>query len=76
VQLAGEHLRLLPERADYWVERQTLLVADIDWGKAAIMRAEGDKPIGFSRRDPRRILRSIADHVVDWSRAPKGVRVT
>jgi hypothetical protein len=39
VQLAGEHLRLLPERAAYWVERETLLVADIHWGNAATMPA-------------------------------------
>ena len=39
--LLGETLWLLPERAIYWEERSTLLVADAHWGKAATFRASG-----------------------------------
>jgi DNA ligase-associated metallophosphoesterase len=39
IELAGERLLLLPERAIYWVRRETLLIADTHWGKAATMRA-------------------------------------
>ncbi|WPN46074.1 MULTISPECIES: ligase-associated DNA damage response endonuclease PdeM [unclassified Pseudomonas] len=41
VQLAGEELWLLPERAIYWPERQTLLIADVHFGKAAAYRRLG-----------------------------------
>ncbi|HET7321568.1 MAG TPA: ligase-associated DNA damage response endonuclease PdeM [Longimicrobiaceae bacterium] len=39
--LRGESLLLLPERALYWEDRRTLLVADAHWGKAATFRAGG-----------------------------------
>ncbi len=39
IELAGERLRLLPERAMFWASKQTLLIADTHWGKAATMRA-------------------------------------
>lgn len=39
VNVAGEQLVLLPERAIYWPRKQTLLVADTHWGKAATLRA-------------------------------------
>ncbi len=41
VELAGQSLWLLPERAMYWTERRTLLIADPHWGKAATFRAGG-----------------------------------
>ena len=37
----GEPLRLLPERAAFWENRRTLLVADPHFGKAAAFRAAG-----------------------------------
>ena len=37
--MAGEQLQLLPDRAVYWPRKQTLLVADTHWGKAATLRA-------------------------------------
>jgi len=37
--VAGERLRLLPERAAYWERTRTLLVADTHFGKAATFRA-------------------------------------
>jgi len=39
ITVAGEQLILLPERAIYWPRKQTLLVADTHWGKAATLRA-------------------------------------
>ena len=41
IELAGQSMWLLPERAAFWKERQTLLVADPHWGKAATFRAGG-----------------------------------
>ena len=39
IEIAGERLVLLPERAMLWAAKQTLLIADTHWGKAATMRA-------------------------------------
>jgi DNA ligase-associated metallophosphoesterase len=39
--VAGERLVLLPERAAYWEQARTLLVADTHFGKAATFRAAG-----------------------------------
>ncbi len=39
IEVAGETLWLLPERAAFWERRETLLIADTHWGKAATMRA-------------------------------------
>lgn len=41
VTIAGEALTLIPERAVYWAARETLLVADPHFGKAAAFRAGG-----------------------------------
>ena len=40
-RIAGQTLHLAPERAVYWSERRTLLVADAHFGKAATFRAHG-----------------------------------
>jgi DNA ligase-associated metallophosphoesterase len=41
VEVGGETLLLLPEKALYWPARETLIVADIHFGKAASFRAQG-----------------------------------
>jgi uncharacterized protein len=41
VEIAGETLLLLPERAVFWAREQTLILADTHWGKAAAFRAAG-----------------------------------
>jgi DNA ligase-associated metallophosphoesterase len=41
IQLHGEELTLLPERAIFWGRKSTLLIADTHWGKAATMRSAG-----------------------------------
>jgi len=39
IEIAGERLRLMPERAVYWARERTLFVADLHLGKAATFRA-------------------------------------
>jgi uncharacterized protein len=41
IEVHGERLRLMPERAVYWEAAATLFVADTHWGKAAAFRAGG-----------------------------------
>ncbi|HZI41588.1 MAG TPA: ligase-associated DNA damage response endonuclease PdeM, partial [Gemmatimonadaceae bacterium] len=41
INVAGEEVLLLPDRALYWPKRRTLLVADVHVGKAATFRASG-----------------------------------
>jgi DNA ligase-associated metallophosphoesterase len=41
IEVAGETLVLLPEKALYWPRRKMLIVADIHFGKAASFRALG-----------------------------------
>jgi DNA ligase-associated metallophosphoesterase len=41
VNIAGERLLLLPEKAVYWPREQMLIIADIHFGKAAAFRAQG-----------------------------------
>lgn len=41
LEVAGQKLLLLPERAAFWVEQETLLLADAHWGKAATFRTAG-----------------------------------
>jgi DNA ligase-associated metallophosphoesterase len=41
IQVAGETLILLPERAAFWVGARALLIADAHFGKAAAFRARG-----------------------------------
>lgn len=41
IELSGERLLMLPQRALFWPSRQLLLIADIHFGKAASFRAGG-----------------------------------
>ncbi|MDY0963587.1 MULTISPECIES: ligase-associated DNA damage response endonuclease PdeM [Massilia] len=41
VEVAGESLLLLPEKAIYWPRERMLIIADIHFGKAAAFRALG-----------------------------------
>ena len=41
VELAGEEVWLLAEKAMFWPRRQTLLIADAHFGKAAAYRKLG-----------------------------------
>jgi uncharacterized protein len=54
--MAGERVRLLPERALFWEREATLVVADLHWGKAASFRAAGIPiPPGTTTDDLRRL---------------------
>src|SRR4051812_22917577 len=41
LDLAGEQVALLPERAIFWPRQSTLFIADTHWGKDATFRANG-----------------------------------
>ncbi len=41
IELAGERVLLLPQKALYWPARAMLIIADIHFGKAASFRARG-----------------------------------
>jgi DNA ligase-associated metallophosphoesterase len=41
LDLAGDTVILLPQKALYWPRRKTLVIADIHFGKAAAFRAQG-----------------------------------
>lgn len=50
--LAGETLRLLPERALYWPRARSLIVADVHLGKSAAFRRQGvPVPSGATQQD-------------------------
>jgi DNA ligase-associated metallophosphoesterase len=54
--LAGEEVRLLPERALFWPRADMLVAADLHWGKAATFRAAGIPiPTGSTSDDLRRL---------------------
>ncbi len=56
----GEHLQLCAERAVWWPVRQTLLIADPHFGKAAAFRAAGiPVPDGGTAADLARLTRLI-----------------
>jgi uncharacterized protein len=58
--LLGQTLRLLPERAIFWEERRSLLVADAHWGKAATFRAGGiPVPGGTTTEGLHRLSRAL-----------------
>jgi len=61
VAVRGQTLRLLPQKAAYWVERKTLLVADTHFGKAAAFRRRGIPiPAGTTEGDLARLERLLA----------------
>jgi uncharacterized protein len=69
VRLAGEDMRLLPERALFWPRTATLVVADLHWGKGATFRAAGIPiPVGSTGDDLARLdaalLRTSADRMI------------
>ncbi len=56
IEWLGETLVLLPERAIYWENRRTLLVADVHFGKASMFRAAGvPAPTGVTAADLTRL---------------------
>lgn len=63
VTVAGSRLELLPDRAVFWPQARTLLVADVHLGKGAALRRAGIAvPSGGSRDDFARLDRLIRHH--------------
>lgn len=61
IDVAGTQLELLPERAAYWPDGETLFVADTHWGKAAAFRANLiPVPGGTTESDLARLSIAIA----------------
>jgi DNA ligase-associated metallophosphoesterase len=69
LELSGEQLWLLPEKAIYWPARRTLIVSDLHIGKAAAFRAAGvpapeQTTTGTLDRLTRAIARSGAERIL------------
>ncbi len=65
IEVAGERLLLHAARALSWPARRTLLVADVHFGKAHVLRSAGvGVPRGSTTHDLARLDRLIADHDV------------
>lgn len=61
IEIRGEQLLLLPERAVYWPRAKALLIADMHCGKAATFRAHGvPVPDGNMEADLARLTRVLA----------------
>jgi DNA ligase-associated metallophosphoesterase len=61
VRLAGETVRLLPERALFWPRAATLVATDFHWGKGATFRAAGIPiPVGGTGDDLARLDAAVA----------------
>ncbi len=66
IELAGEAMVALAERALLWPARRTLFVADVHFGKAARFRAQGvPVPAGTTAQDLARLDRMIARHALE-----------
>ena len=65
IDLAGETLLLLPERAVYWPAQCSLLVADLHLGKGDIFREAGLAiPSGGTEHDLARLTQLLRTHMV------------
>jgi DNA ligase-associated metallophosphoesterase len=63
LELAGQTIELLPERALWWPAGGTLFVADVHLGKAAAFRALGQPvPFGTTARNLQRLDALIEQH--------------
>ncbi|HYD34109.1 MAG TPA: ligase-associated DNA damage response endonuclease PdeM [Methylophilaceae bacterium] len=63
LSVAGTTLLLLPEKAAYWPEQKTLLIADAHFGKAAAYRALGQPvPRGTTAANLQKLDRLLTSH--------------
>jgi uncharacterized protein len=66
IELKGELLELLPERAIFWEKEKTLIVADLHWGKAAHFRKHGIAiPLQTQHSDEARLARLLQEKKVE-----------
>ncbi|RMG56158.1 MAG: ligase-associated DNA damage response endonuclease PdeM [Bacteroidetes bacterium] len=61
IELHGESLRLLPDRALYWPARQALLLADLHLGKSGHFRRHGIPVPGLASSHTLRRLETLVD---------------
>lgn len=67
IQWHGAELWLLPEKAIYWPDRRTLLIADAHFGKAAAYRKLGQPvPHGTTANNVGVLDRLLAKHRIEW----------
>lgn len=60
IDLRGQRMRLFAERAVFWEENRTLIVADAHLGKPSVLRAQGvPVPPGTAREDLERLGRLL-----------------
>ena len=63
VELQGEQLILLPQKAVYWPAQKTLLLADLHWGKSGHFRKHGIAiPGNTQTQDEIRLAKLVATH--------------
>lgn len=62
IEVAGEQVSLLPERALFWPRRNTVFIADTHWGKAAAMRAAAIPVPGGTTGESLRRLDQVLAH--------------
>lgn len=66
IQLQGEEIQLLAERALHWPAQKTLIVADLHWGKTAHFRKNGIAIPGASQQqDEIRLAQLIRQYNVE-----------
>jgi len=62
IELRGEILQLLPERAIYWEKEKTLIVSDLHWGKTAHFRKNGIAiPVRAQNNDELRLAKLLRE---------------
>lgn len=62
IELLGERLILLPERAIWWPAQNALIIADLHWGKSAHFRKAGiAMPLETQVQDGNRLAKIIAE---------------
>jgi len=61
IEIHGEPLTLLPERAAWWPAARTLLISDLHWGKAETMRTAGMPVPRGTVREPLERLTKLAE---------------
>lgn len=66
LNLCGEQIRLLPERAFWWPAQRTLVISDLHWGKSGHFRKHGiPMPGGTQWDDASRLAKLIQTYPVE-----------
>ena len=62
IEIQGEEIQLLPDKALYWHAKETLIVSDMHWGKTAHFRKNGIAvPMHTQQQDETRLAKLIKD---------------